>query len=475
MPSSSSDESRKDFEEFYESLVMKIAKGEILLDDRNDPNKNATHRKTRFTFRWNKAKRREKYPNPEKTLKELTWANIGYRYVEHVEQLNQPSNLDDDTRDKLWGFLVEKYGAEGRIGQRPAQDIRQGATGSELSETATYEAETEGAGAPETQSKLSPTKLDGEEMKTKITFAQTTDKLRAEFEKESEYWPKNANDDEATDRYWELEEGVVFALAGGRNNNEEEGRTHHIWMVTDNENDGRLFAKTQWKPSGERPDYNFLRRGFRDRNALKIIISDEVELDKVIGYISKKMRPSLLQNQETTDNLISDEQVLDESSPNRTGSAELPPTISQSTTAPELPESVTDEAEDEAAPETPPILFPTYEDGDEGASEGNPILKVHRERERDRTLPNEKKKAVFQQLGHLKCEVCEFDFLEFYGEVGRNCIECHHTLPVSQMPEGGHRTRLEDLALVCANCHWMLHRGGELMTIEKLRDTITNR
>ncbi|MBK6755167.1 MAG: HNH endonuclease [Flavobacteriales bacterium] len=35
-------------------------------------------------------------------------------------------------------------------------------------------------------------------------------------------------------------------------------------------------------------------------------------------------------------------------------------------------------------------------------------------------------------------------------------IEAHHVLPVSEMPPG-HRTKPEDLVMVCANCHVMLH------------------
>ena len=49
-----------------------------------------------------------------------------------------------------------------------------------------------------------------------------------------------------------------------------------------------------------------------------------------------------------------------------------------------------------------------------------------------------------------------------YGEVGRNYIEAHHTKPVSEMKEG-EVTRVEDLAMVCANCHRMLHRRKPLL------------
>ena len=45
--------------------------------------------------------------------------------------------------------------------------------------------------------------------------------------------------------------------------------------------------------------------------------------------------------------------------------------------------------------------------------------------------------------------------------------ECHHTVPVSEYGSGA-RTQLRDLALVCANCHRMLHRRRPWLTIDEL-------
>jgi len=69
----------------------------------------------------------------------------------------------------------------------------------------------------------------------------------------------------------------------------------------------------------------------------------------------------------------------------------------------------------------------------------------------------------------LECEVCGFDFFETYGERGNGFAECHHKLPLSH---GTRSTYLRDLAVVCANCHRMLHRGDSL-TVEELRDGLS--
>ncbi len=69
--------------------------------------------------------------------------------------------------------------------------------------------------------------------------------------------------------------------------------------------------------------------------------------------------------------------------------------------------------------------------------------------------------------GRLACAVCKFDFAERYGAVGEGYIECHHTLPLSEL-EGERRTRLVDLALVCSNCHRMLHRKRPWLGMDEL-------
>jgi 5-methylcytosine-specific restriction protein A len=102
------------------------------------------------------------------------------------------------------------------------------------------------------------------------------------------------------------------------------------------------------------------------------------------------------------------------------------------------------------------------------AEEGGVILKWHRTYERDRKIINDKKRAVLASKGTLACEACSFDFGAVYGPLGDGFIEVHHTKPVHQM-KPGERTRLEDLALLCSNCHRMVHRERTPLTLETLR------
>lgn len=106
------------------------------------------------------------------------------------------------------------------------------------------------------------------------------------------------------------------------------------------------------------------------------------------------------------------------------------------------------------------------EEGEESSVEGRVLFRVHKTRERKRS--EEKKRAVLRETGRLECEACGFDFLATYGERGRSFAECHHKHPLS---DGTRRTYLRDLAIVCANCHRMLHRG-DLMSVEGLHELV---
>lgn len=102
------------------------------------------------------------------------------------------------------------------------------------------------------------------------------------------------------------------------------------------------------------------------------------------------------------------------------------------------------------------------------AREGKLLSSIHIKRERNQKLVKHKKQKVLKQTGKLECEVCSFDFNEVYGQRGFGFIECHHTLPLSSL-KGATTINLEDLALVCSNCHRMIHVKQPWLTIEELR------
>lgn len=102
------------------------------------------------------------------------------------------------------------------------------------------------------------------------------------------------------------------------------------------------------------------------------------------------------------------------------------------------------------------------------AFEGEILTRVHRVRERNPRLVRAKKEKALGETGKLDCEACGFNFLAVYGARGDGFIECHHTVPLHELDMRA-RTRLEDLVLVCANCHRMLHASRPVATIAELR------
>lgn len=65
------------------------------------------------------------------------------------------------------------------------------------------------------------------------------------------------------------------------------------------------------------------------------------------------------------------------------------------------------------------------------------------------------------------CCICKFDFGRAYGSHGEGFIEMHHLHPISN---GKRKSSIKDLRPVCANCHRMLHRGKEMLSIEELKN-----
>ncbi len=115
--------------------------------------------------------------------------------------------------------------------------------------------------------------------------------------------------------------------------------------------------------------------------------------------------------------------------------------------------------------------FPDVDEIDISVIEGNRKLVVHYKIERDQTIVRKKKAQVLQAEGKLECEVCSFDFRVRYGELGKGFCEVHHKIPLSKVKEET-TTKLEDLAIVCSNCHRIIHRKKSLLSIGELKKSL---
>jgi 5-methylcytosine-specific restriction protein A len=106
----------------------------------------------------------------------------------------------------------------------------------------------------------------------------------------------------------------------------------------------------------------------------------------------------------------------------------------------------------------------------ESEMEGRYLLRLHAYRERNRSLRKKKIDSVLASGGSLACQVCEFDFAQTYGERGEGYIECHHVEPLHV---GGEKVRsIKELALLCSNCHRMIHTKPPWPTPAELKEII---
>jgi hypothetical protein len=105
--------------------------------------------------------------------------------------------------------------------------------------------------------------------------------------------------------------------------------------------------------------------------------------------------------------------------------------------------------------------------------EGGRRWRRHLVIERNRKNVERKKRLVEQETGSLKCEACKFSFAKFYGDLGGDFCEVHHRAPLSRV-DSPVCPKLDDLAIVCSNCHRMIHKTQTptqpMMSVEDLRE-----
>ncbi|WP_305372003.1 HNH endonuclease [Photobacterium leiognathi] len=85
-------------------------------------------------------------------------------------------------------------------------------------------------------------------------------------------------------------------------------------------------------------------------------------------------------------------------------------------------------------------------------------------------------KAREECIRHYKClcNICGFDFREHYGVYGEGFIEVHHIKPLHEIRSSYIVNPTKDLIPVCSNCHSILHRGKEPLSVSELKALLHN-
>ena len=69
----------------------------------------------------------------------------------------------------------------------------------------------------------------------------------------------------------------------------------------------------------------------------------------------------------------------------------------------------------------------------------------------------------------VTCSVCKMNFANTYGEIGKDFIHVHHVKQLSTLGKDYRINPEKDLIPVCPNCHAMLHRRRDALSIAALR------
>ena len=115
--------------------------------------------------------------------------------------------------------------------------------------------------------------------------------------------------------------------------------------------------------------------------------------------------------------------------------------------------------------------LPDLDDDHRLGLEGGRSWRLHLMIERNRENVERKKKQVKRDTGSLDCEACGFNFAGFYGDLGGDFCEVHHRLPLFRV-NAPVRPDLGDLAIVCSNCHRMIHKTCPMMSVEEFREML---
>ena len=86
----------------------------------------------------------------------------------------------------------------------------------------------------------------------------------------------------------------------------------------------------------------------------------------------------------------------------------------------------------------------------------------------------EAREACIRHYGY-RCSVCDFQFDEMYGPLGKLFIHVHHLVALSSVRAEYQVDPVRDLRPVCPNCHAMLHRTSPPMSIQELREKLVRK
>lgn len=97
-------------------------------------------------------------------------------------------------------------------------------------------------------------------------------------------------------------------------------------------------------------------------------------------------------------------------------------------------------------------------------NEGKRLIRAMSVRERNPAV----RRDAIRRYGR-RCQICAIDMKAKYGAFAADCIEVHHLDPLGERSARGGRTGLDDVIVVCPNCHRALHSYDDPTAWRRLR------
>lgn len=104
------------------------------------------------------------------------------------------------------------------------------------------------------------------------------------------------------------------------------------------------------------------------------------------------------------------------------------------------------------------VALKEYHDFEPYAFEGHKNFALHTQIERSKKLRELKINKFLEKHGAIYCEICHVNMKNSYSFLKKDYIEVHHVVPLALL-ESASCTSLEDLVLLCPNCHSAVHQG----------------
>jgi len=104
--------------------------------------------------------------------------------------------------------------------------------------------------------------------------------------------------------------------------------------------------------------------------------------------------------------------------------------------------------------------------------EGRLLARLHVYRERDRAFSKRVRGYYLSKgNGKIECNACRKFPVNVYGPLGHSAIEVHHKVPIEEL-QPDTVTTLTEMAVLCANCHRVVHSKRPCLLVEEVGDLV---